>query len=189
MNIILMRHGKPVLTETAWVSPAGMARWIAHYDESIVETCDIPAASKQAAQAASMIVASPSARALASVEALGLCAAVTDAVFAEAQLPFALWSYPRLSPFAWAAVFRILWLCGYARGADPICLVRARARQAADRLSLLAAENDVLLMGHGVMNRLIAKELRRSGWRGMGKHEERYWSANVFTCVAVINYP
>ena len=180
MKIILMRHGKPILPTVGWLTPVEMKQWIVNYDLSEVEVDGIPIASLTAANSASVIVTSTAARALSSVAALGHTAAVADAVFCEAQLPFALWRFPRLSPFVWAAFFRLLWFFGYARDADSIQATMARASAATQQLVLLAEKNDVLLVGHGIMNRLISKELFALGWSGYGKHESKHWSTNVY---------
>ncbi|EPP6253016.1 histidine phosphatase family protein, partial [Cronobacter sakazakii] len=42
------------------------------------------------------------------------------------------------------------------------------------------AQSPVLLMGHGIMNRLIARSLVRQGWREIRKPEKGYWGAGVY---------
>jgi len=56
---------------------------------------------------------------------------------------------------------------------DPRILLRLlallkpyRGRLIGAGISLLLASGSVLLMGHKIMNALIASELRRRGWRG-----------------------
>lgn len=180
MKIILMRHGKPLLTQTGWIAPVEMERWIEHYNLSEVETDGIPSNSLKLANSAACIVASTASRALSSVQALGYTTSVADAVFCEAQLPFALWRFPHLPPFVWAAFFRLLWFFGYARSSDSIQITKTRAKAAAQKLISLSEEGSVLLVGHGIMNRLIAKELIALGWAGITKHESNYWSASVY---------
>jgi broad specificity phosphatase PhoE len=180
MKIILMRHGKPLLTQTGWIAPVEMERWIEHYNLSEVEADGMPITSLKLANSAACIVASTASRALSSVQALGHTASISDAAFCEAQLPFALWRFPRLSPFAWAAFFRLLWLFGYSRGSDSIQITKVRAKAAAQKLISLAENGPVLLVGHGIMNRLIAKELIALGWVGPTKQQSNYWSASVY---------
>ena len=180
MKIILMRHGKPVLTQAGWIAPTGMERWIEHYNFSAVEADGAPVASLQLANSVACIAASTARRALSSVQARVHRASLVDALFCEAQLPFSLWRFPRLSPFVWAAFFRLLWLFGYSRGADSIRVTRSRARAAAHKLIALAENGPVLLVGHGIMNRLIGTELHALGWACPMKQESKYWSANVY---------
>jgi broad specificity phosphatase PhoE len=40
-----------------------------------------------------------------------------------------------------------------------------------------AAEGPVLLVGHGIMNRLIARELRHAGWTSANRQRSGYWRA------------
>lgn len=175
-----MRHGKPILPNVGWFTPAEMEQWIEHYNLSEVEADGMPINSLKAANSASVIVTSTASRALSSVQALGLTASVANAVFCEAQLPFALWQFPRLPPFVWAAFFRLLWFFGYSRGSDSIQVTTTRAKAAAQQLIFLAEKGTVLLVGHGIMNRLIAKELLALGWTGYSKYESKYWSTSVY---------
>lgn len=181
MKITLMRHGKPVLAKTGWVAPVEMAHWIECYQLSEVAADGVPHLSLALANSATCIVASTARRALSSVQVLGQTVRVTDAVFGEAELPFALWRFPRLPPFVWAAIFRMLWLVGYSRGADSIQATKARARAAAHQLIALAGQGaPVLLVGHGIMNRLIARELLALGWAGPAKPASQHWGASVY---------
>lgn len=180
MKIILMRHGEPVLAQTGRITPFEMERWIEHYNLAEVEADSAPIAGLPWLNASTCIAASTAPRALSSVQALGYTASVVDAVFCEAQLPFALWCFPRLSPVVWAAFFRLFWFFGYSRGSESIQVAKVRAKIAARKLIALAEQGPVLLVGHGIMNRLIAKELIALGWSGPAKHQNNYWSASVY---------
>lgn len=180
MTITLMRHGKPVLANTGWITPSEMECWIDLYNRSEVTTDGAPISSLQFVNTSTCIVASTARRALSSVQALGLTVSVTDSVFCEAQLPYPLWRFPRLPPFVWAAFFRLLWFFGYSRGFESIQAAKARAKTAAEKLILLAEKGPVLLVGHGIMNRLIAKELVVLGWVAPARHASQYWCANIY---------
>lgn len=179
-RIILMRHGKPLLPRMGWIAPADIAHWIEHYNRSEVTTEDMPNVSVDLATSAACVVASTAPRALSSVAALGHTPSVTDAMFCEAALPHAPWRFPRLPPAVGAAFFRLLWFFGYSHGSDSFRATQARAKAAAEKLVDLAKSGSVLLVGHGIMNRLIAKELLTLGWLGPRKHENRYWSASIY---------
>ncbi|WP_231886464.1 hypothetical protein [Methylomonas methanica] len=43
----------------------------------------------------------------------------------------------------------------------------------------------VLLVGHGLMNYLIAQQLRANGWHGPAKPGKRFWEYGVYECRAV----
>ena len=81
------------------------------------------------------------------------------------------------------SVFRIMWFCGISRNVEPLGIAKQRAVQAADILvtSVKEANGPVLLMGHGVMNRLIAKELVSMGWKEYRRLGNGYWSAGIYS--------
>ena len=180
MRITLMRHGEPRLAKGRWIAPLQMGQWINLYNQSIIKEGGIPAQCAAAALSASTIVASTAPRACSSARALGDLPFMQEAIFSEAGLPFALWKAPWLPAEAWAAIFRLLWLFGYARGSDSLQTTRRRARAAAERLVALAARGPVLLVGHGIMNRLIGKELQALGWLARNRQGSRYWSMGVY---------
>ncbi|MGK5045118.1 hypothetical protein ACQ4WP_04330 [Janthinobacterium sp. GB4P2] len=175
-----MRHGEPNLAKGRWIAPMHMGQWIDLYNQSLIKEDDIPAECPMAALSASTIVASTAPRACSSARALGDLPFMQEAIFTEAELPFALWRAPWLPPEAWAAIFRLLWLFGYARGSDSLTITRRRARAAAERLVALADRGPVLLVGHGIMNRLIGKELQALGWLARNRQGSQYWSMGVY---------
>jgi broad specificity phosphatase PhoE len=180
MHITLMRHGKPIFAPGGWLAPVELGSWIARYDQSDVLTSPIPADSIAAARNAALVLTSTLPRARASALALGHAAGRSDALFREAPLPFPLWRYPRLSPALWIVLLRLSWLCGYARGADSVAAVRRRAQAASAQLIACAANGPVLLIGHGIMNHMIARELRAAGWRAASPHRSGYWATTRF---------
>ncbi len=90
------------------------------------------------------------------------------------------WKLPRLSPFTWAFILRVLWLCGYSRNVESASTARIRASTAAKRLQSLASDGPVLLLGHGFMNRMIANQLVADGWARQKRNDSQYWSATVY---------
>ncbi|MDO1508677.1 histidine phosphatase family protein [Pseudomonas chlororaphis subsp. chlororaphis] len=180
-EIILMRHGQPKLAATDKLSALDMKGWIEHYNRCEITQQPVPQASLQLAATARMIVSSNAPRALTSVQALGLKPALVDAFFSEAQLPYGRWKRPRLSPFTWAFILRVLWLCGYSPSVESAATARTRASTAAQRLQALTSTGPVLLLGHGFMNRLIARQLKAQGWtRQTPNGGSHYWSATVY---------
>lgn len=180
MHITLMRHGKPILAASRWLAPRDMGQWLARYDQASVHATAIPAASIAAARDATTVLTSTLPRSRASALALGHPAPRSDALFREAPLPFPLWRSPRLPPALWTVLLRLAWLGGYARGADTLAAVRLRAKAASARLIACAADGPVLLVGHGVMNRLIARELRAAGWTPSGPQRSGHWATVHF---------
>ncbi|MEE3661756.1 histidine phosphatase family protein [Brenneria sp. g21c3] len=180
MEIILMRHGKPSLGVSRKVSPYEMISWIERYNQAEIGDDSPPDAGRELAARATRIVASSSPRALASLQALGYRPDVIDALFCEAELPVTHWRWPRLSPFYWGFIFRLAWLCGYRRHVESKHQARQRAYLAANQLIALAESGSVLLLGHGMMNHLIAKQLQRQGWSEERKQGHGYWRAAIY---------
>mgnify|MGYP003774767305 CR=1 FL=1 len=129
------------------------------------------------------MVSSPLPRALSSLRALGLQPRGVEHLFREAELPQLHLVGLRLSPFHWALLLRLRWLCGYSRQAEPRNAATQRTQAAATRLISLAERGDgpVLLMGHGIMNRLIARALRQQGWVERKKPGRGYWGSGRYT--------
>ncbi|NBB35010.1 histidine phosphatase family protein [Pseudomonas sp. BC115LW] len=180
-----MRHGQPKGVNVDKVSALEMKDWIEHYNRSEITQQPVPNASLRLAASATVIASSNAPRALTSVQALGLKPVRVDAIFCEAQLPFGHWKRPRLSPFTWAFILRILWLCGYSGDVEPANTARMRARKAAELLQSLSSEGSVLLLGHGFMNKIIAKQLVKDGWVRHQRNGSQYWSAAVYRYVGV----
>src|SRR4051812_15551726 len=128
MQIVLMRHGRPVVPRCGWLPASAMRGWIAGYDGAVIAAGEVSADALLAARAARHIAASTLPRALSTVAALGVEAGLVDSAFCEAQLPYAGWTALRLPVPVWAVLFRVLWLLGYSHGAESARLARVRAR-------------------------------------------------------------
>ncbi|MDE8755997.1 histidine phosphatase family protein [Pectobacterium polaris] len=182
MEIILMRHGKPSFTGARKVATHEMASWIQQYDLSCIGCDQPPEASRVQAHRALMVFSSPLPRAISSARNLNLESEIIDKVFREAELPVYLVPVIKLSPYSWAIFFRLMWLCGMSQKAESLALAKRRARQATNMLVEHARDNTgpVLLIGHGIMNRLIAKELISLGWEKRTSTGKGYWETGVY---------
>ncbi|WP_223855443.1 histidine phosphatase family protein [Pseudomonas oryzihabitans] len=68
-----------------------------------------------------------------------------------------------------------------AKDSESYVQAKQRSRQAADKLAALAGGPDsILLLGHGFMNRLIARQLLRQGWLEVSKTGSGYWGFAVY---------
>ena len=106
---------------------------------------------------------------------------VTESVFEEADLPSRFPLALRLHPDVWGILARGAWLCGWSGGVEGSAAARRRAAQAAAMLIERSAEHPtIVVVGHGMMNILIARELRRNGWRGPRFPSPRHWSYGVY---------
>lgn len=182
MEIILMRHGRPDIANSGAIGSRDMPGWISRYNEADTGSDVPPSTSRQLAARAGTVISSDLPRALSSLKALGYEPVQTDALYREAGLPAYGIGGLRLSPLVWSSMFRVLWLCGLSGNAETLHAAKARAATAAENLATLAGntEGPVLLMGHGIMNRLIARRLLRQGWREIRKPDKGYWGAGVY---------
>lgn len=183
MEIFLLRHGKPDIPPLDGVSPLTFGCWIQAYNAAGLDQQEI--ASQQALNNAAqcrVIVCSALKRSLESARALEAEKIIlSDPVFNEAGLPFGKRSWPKLSPQLWAIYYRILWLIGYFSGSESYEQTKIRAKTATRQLHDLALKHkSVLLVGHGVFNRMLARELRNLGWQGPSSPGTDYWHAGCY---------
>ncbi len=157
-----------------------MRHWIAAYDLAEVTIDAPPAAAKHLANNVAYRISSPLPRALTSLAALGQQSTQLDAIYREAALPCPPWQRLSLPPALWVIVFRLLWLAGYSANGESLQAARQRAQDAADRLVILARNGPLLLMGHGIFNRMIGKELQLRGWQASGRPPAAYWQSVTF---------
>ena len=178
MRVILVRHGKPALPKIDRVK-AHEIRWMIElYDSAGIEEDHEPPKELVAiARACSAIVCSDLPRSVKSAEALGVSHIyASDSMFREFELPYAQWPLLKLSPYTWAAIFRVLWILGFSANSESFQAAKRRAANCASRLHQVAEEcGDVLFVGHGFLNRFVAKELRASGWSGPVSPGRRFW--------------
>ncbi|MDH4762262.1 broad specificity phosphatase PhoE [Pseudomonas oryzihabitans] len=183
MQIILVRHGKPDLSSKARCTPREMKDWVARYQKAPVPAGQEPAETRRLAQEAGYVVSSPLSRCVRSLEYLMGCpGSPVDDRYAEAHLPYLELDTPRLPVKAWRLLFRSAWFLGFAAHTESIGSSSVRAGQAADHLIELAERHgSVLLLGHGIMNVLIAWQLRKRGWRGpLHLLLKDYWKPSIY---------
>lgn len=184
-RIHLVRHGKPDLPIKGWHSRAGFNAWWAEYGlVGLVASDQAPVILGEIATGAAVIVASPTPRAHETARTLAENRdIVVDEIYEEAPLP-APWVLPflHMSPLVWGVVARFTWWLGYADGGESRYEAELRARDAADRLIELAADNggDVVLCGHGWFNHMMARELRRRGWIKIKGGGATFWDHKTF---------
>jgi len=176
MTLTLIRHAPVIADWDTRLSSSALGEWIADYDRAPIDTALPDAAVQQILQKADHIVASSLSRTHDSLGILGITPDTVDPLFDEAPIPSSKGHFLRLKPNQWLVWYRVLWMAGLLRGDASFRAVRTRAEQAADRLIALAGEHgDVVLMGHGGMNHLIGRVLRKQGWRVAKKGGVKNW--------------
>ncbi|MGY5957710.1 hypothetical protein ACUY4R_000176 [Kosakonia sp. BK9b] len=179
MNITLIRHGQPeitVLHSAKRIKANAMQAWIAGYDASDIVGAPTAEIISMAGQS-DYCVCSPLRRAHASLLATGYTP--DEIIHKLHEVPLAVVNVPflRLRPQTWLIVFRLCWMLGFITGSESRSAARIRAGEAAEYLIKHAEEHgSVFSMGHGFMNRLLARELEKRGWKRADNKGHRYWS-------------
>tara|TARA_Y100000031_G_C8251731_1_gene400843 strand:+ start:4368 stop:4757 length:390 start_codon:yes stop_codon:yes gene_type:complete len=121
-------------------------------------------------------------RSTACAQLLGVSADLIDPVYREAELPAMPWSGPKMHAGRLSVWARAAWVCGYSLDCETYGAARGRAERGADRLIELAlSHQQVLLVGHGMMNRMIGKMLRKRKWRSVrAARVNRYWGISTY---------
>ncbi len=165
VRITLVRHGKPIASSNPRVTAVGFAKWVRTYNRSLVCSDSLPPQELQEKFRNSYTFSSDQNRSIHSAEiCLGKGADVVLGDLREVDIP-------RLKlPFSmkvnsWLVIARLCWLVGISANSESYKVGRKRIIAAVDLIMVKALEHkDVAIFGHGISNRLIAKELRRRGW-------------------------
>lgn len=167
MRITLLRHGRPAFELKGSVRAKELGAIAKSYDLSGIVDAP-PSETVGVIQGDPVVVCSHLTRSIESAKALGFTEIhVKEALFCETAIPHFGSGSVSLPVGVWIVVLRFLWLFGFSRNGESLINARRRARQAAERLVELAEEHqNILLVGHGFINQLIAKELKKSGWLG-----------------------
>jgi len=108
---------------------------------------------------------------------------VSDPALIEAPLPPPPWpSWLKLPPIVWGFLSRFIWWWfNYNAGEESRRQAEARAEAVAARLAEQAATGgDVLVLAHGFFNAMVARVLKRRGWRLTVNGGYTYWAARRF---------
>ena len=119
-----------------------------------------------------------------SIVLLGSSIDESNALFNEAKIPALHGHFIKLKPTSWLVLFRLLSLVGFGRWAVTLKETKKQAKEASRVLLKLSEEHDnIVLLGHGVMNWLIRKELLASDWENEGKDAHGNWGMTVLSKV------
>lgn len=178
-RIVLARHGPPDYAKPKFISGRAFKAWVSSYDNaSVLANAAPPKALIEYSQSCRALFCSNLPRAQASAHRL-LSSAHTfheSAIFREAELPTLRVPFVHLPVDTWLALARIAWVCGYSAECESYKDAAARAAKAAHLLIQSAAKGgDVLLIGHGWLNRMIAKSLQLQGWK-RGRASGGFWA-------------
>lgn len=183
MRIILMRHGKISLPAQKSVSSLEFRNWINSYNAAdLCKKMKPNEETSQLAQSCNVTVCSSLTRSIASAKYLGINEIhIIEHQLREMEMPWGNLTMLILKPKYWAIIFRILWFLGYSQNSESFKEAKCRAAQAALLLESMAKEkNTVLFVGHGMLNRFIAKSLVEHGWQTKKKAGSNHWEFGVY---------
>lgn len=189
-SITLIRHGPPAVSLRQKVSGHQFRAFVERYDAArILRRSLPPLVAAQIVEAADVVFASSRPRAVHTAELLGATALTRiDPQFREIEFPVDFPQYFRFSALMWSALALGLWRLGYTSRSESLVQSKARAKTATDLLEQqlpdveqqLPDVRSVVLVAHGGINRLIAKELRRRGWRGPRLPHSQHWGCTTY---------
>jgi len=180
---VLARHGTPAWDFTTPIPGRALAGWLeGERGAGLVRDQHPSAELARLVRNAGCLIVSPLRRAIESAKLLAPAVEpVVDARFTEPPLPGAIASSLRLGPKLWSGMARCAWFCGWSSGVESFKAARARAREAASILIAQAERHGtVALIGHALMNVLIAGRLRALGWKGPRFPALRHWAFGVY---------
>lgn len=173
VEITFVRHGPSCCKSQGRCSVKQFKEWVKSYDEmGILQEPVVPLDTIRKCQDSSVIITSSLVRAVESTRVLlsGIeKKTIQSKMFREAELPIidGIPSFIRLKPSCWAFLFRFLWMAGYGGKKETFRQARRRAEKASGTLMEYARiHGKVVVVGHGIFNRMVAKALIKKGWQG-----------------------
>ena len=181
-KIILLRHGEVDVKDYKNISANQFDKWIIEYNNSDIKSkFSSKNEIKNLFNETDILICSNLKRSIQSIEIFDKIPFETNDIFNEAQLPFSNWKLLKLSPKIWLVIFRLLWLFGYSRNSESFKETKQRAKNATEKLIELSTLNKtIILVGHGVMNKLIQKELISKRWNEVKKAKNDNWDYGIF---------
>lgn len=94
----------------------------------------------------------------------------SNKIYNEVELPYISQKLIKIKTKYWLYIFRILWLFSFSKNCESYKESKLRASLASKELINLAkTNNNVMLFGHGLMNKLIKRELIKQEYK-LEKH-------------------
>lgn len=186
MEISLIRHGRSLWTEDKPLTSREFKNWIQKYDDNgVFEEKTYPSETLNIVANTKVIITSDLIRSIKSAEFLNPdITSKQDPLFRETELPTPLTILfgLRLKPSIWAVILRCLWFAGYSSNCESLNKAKIRAEKASNLLKRYAQEHtQIVLVGHGFFNLLIAKELKKTGWKANKKTSSKHWHITTFS--------
>ncbi|MBU3020626.1 histidine phosphatase family protein [Aestuariibacter sp. A3R04] len=176
MEIVLIRHGKPLSASNHRMNCAGYADWIRKYNRSGLDPNSNPLKVMDLSQhyhlCSDLLRARLSAQKYSASQVHEY-----HSVFREMEIPY--YRIPgRRRAWTWVYLCRAYWMMGRAGAFESYCDAKARAAAAVNLLETrVKTHSKVVVFGHGMMNRTVRKLLAAKGWN-VAEKDNHYWGVN-----------
>ena len=180
-KITFVRHAKVDMDASTPITAKMLKSWEQEYNTApIIQDIPQDKALHQVFDEVDYMLSSTLRRTQDSIVLLGSSVDESNVLFNEAQIPVLDGHFIKLKPTSWLVLFRIFSLVGFGRWAITLKETKGQAKEASRVLLELSKEHDnIILVGHGVMNWLIRKELLASDWKSEGKDAHGNWGMTV----------
>ena len=181
MEIVLLRHGKPKVELSGYLSAMELKKLVVDYALSSIT--DVPIEKLKIRFSNHYIICSDLPRSIESAKKLSLKNIhISDALYRETDIPHYDRFFLKLPATLWLILLRIMWRFGFSQNGESFLKAKNRSKQAAEDLITQAKKNKkIIVVGHGLMNRLIGKELEKKGWCTSERVGKRYWEYRSYT--------
>lgn len=174
MEIILIRHGRPTAAINPIVNAQEYEQWVTNYNTAFVCETSRPAKINQG-YGEFYRISSDYPRAIHSTEIYtGKSPIYIDELYREMDIPYYFFPFT-FKAWTWLYASRLLWILGVKGPFESFIQAKERALLAAEQLiEFTEKQPNIVVFGHGFMNRYIRKALIKKGWKLVTKSNE-YW--------------
>ncbi len=180
-TITLVRHAK-VSLDSSWIYPHELKSFIVQYDYADIESFKVDKNLSKVIASSTIFITSTLKRSKETLKRLKKEATLSSELFNEASLPYPKQKVPiKLPASLYIVLFRVAWFFGYSNNAKSFKQEQKRAKEAAKML--VEYQENLLLIGHGIFNTLLEKELKKLGAKKVYKRASK---ANLgVTCYTI----
>ena len=183
-TITLIRHGKPTVTPQGWIGGCDLPQVVSRYQSARISSDSFPPGDVQAlVQSAKLVFTSDLPRSIHSAQILEpTVLPVSNPIFREVDFWLECPINIRLPFHMWLFLDRLLLCLGYSSNSQFQADNKDRVRKAAELLEQQSRETEaVVLVGHGITNLFIARELKKRGWRGPRTPKLEHWGCTTYS--------
>ena len=158
LEIVIYRHAEPLVSANEVISGRDFPLWVQRYNESEIRVNAIPRNEEE------IVYTSNLTRSIETGRIIGR-SIVEEPLLREAEIPMIRFPPIRLKAKYWLIMARFFWFSGLHTGCESFFDMKSRIKRIVDMFEArLQEKNRVVVVGHGLINRLIKEELTDRGW-------------------------